>query len=39
MLCIWLILCTVDDLKARFDRHVAELTKGKDASMVRIVME
>lgn len=31
--------CTVDELKARFERHVAELTKGKDASKVRIVVE
>jgi len=25
------------ELKERFERHVAELTKGKDASKVRIV--
>ena len=31
--------CTVSDLKERFDRYVANLTKGKDASKVRIVIE
>ena len=31
--------CTVADLRERFDRYVANLTKGKDASKVRIVIE
>jgi Family of unknown function (DUF6079) len=31
--------CTISDLKDRFDRYVANLTKGKDASKVRIVIE
>jgi len=31
--------CTVSDLRDRFDRYVANLTKGKDASKVRIVIE
>ena len=31
--------CTVSDLNDRFDRYVANLTKGKDASKVRIVIE
>jgi Family of unknown function (DUF6079) len=31
--------CTVSDLKERFDRYVGNLTKGKDASKVRIVIE
>jgi hypothetical protein len=31
--------CTVSDLKERFDRYVANLTKGKDASKVRIIIE
>ena len=31
--------CTVSDLHERFDRYVAKLTKGKDASKVRIVIE
>lgn len=31
--------CTVSDLRERFDRYVANLTKGKDASKVRIVIE
>jgi hypothetical protein len=31
--------CTVVDLRERFDRYVADLTKGKDASKVRIVIE
>jgi hypothetical protein len=31
--------CTVSDLKERFDRFVADLAKGKDASKVRIVIE
>jgi hypothetical protein len=31
--------CTVADLRERFDRYVAKLTKGKDASKVRIVIE
>jgi len=31
--------CTVGDLRERFDRYVANLTKGKDASKVRIVIE
>jgi hypothetical protein len=31
--------CTVGDLHERFDRYVANLTKGKDASKVRIVIE
>jgi len=33
------IPCTVAELKERFERHVAELTKGKDAGKVRIVVE
>jgi hypothetical protein len=31
--------CTVSDLRDRFDRYVSQLTKGKDASKVRIVIE
>jgi hypothetical protein len=31
--------CTLSDLKERFDRFVADLAKGKDASKVRIVIE
>ena len=31
--------CTVADLRERFDRYVANLTKGKDASKVRILIE
>ena len=31
--------CTVSDLRERFDRYVASLTKGKDASKVRILIK
>ena len=31
--------CTVTDLRERFDRYVANLTKGKDATKVRILIE
>jgi len=31
--------CTVDDAKTRFERHLAQLTKGQDASKVRLVIE
>lgn len=31
--------CTVDEVKRRFDDHIAELTEGKDQSKVRIVLE
>jgi hypothetical protein len=31
--------CTVSDLCERFDRYVANLTKGKDVSKVRVVIE
>ena len=31
--------CTVDELKARFDKYVAELTRGKSATKVRVVVE
>ena len=31
--------CTVGDLRERFDRYVANLTKGKDLSKVRVVIE
>jgi hypothetical protein len=31
--------CTVTDLRERFDRYVANLTKGKDASKVRFLIE
>jgi hypothetical protein len=31
--------CTIGDLKERFDRYVANLTKGKDTSKVRVVIE
>ena len=31
--------CTISDLKERFDRYVANLTKGKDASKVRILIK
>jgi len=31
--------CTTSDLKERFERYIANLTKGKDASKVRIVIE
>jgi hypothetical protein len=30
--------CTIGDLKERFDRYVANLTKGKDGSKVRILI-
>jgi len=31
--------CTVEELKQRFDRYVAGLTKGKDVKKVRVVVE
>jgi len=31
--------CTVEELKQRFDRYVAGLTKGNDAKKVRVVVE
>jgi hypothetical protein len=31
--------CTVPDLRERFDRYVSMLTKGKDSSKIRIVIE
>ena len=31
--------CTVEELKRRFDQHVAGLTKGKDVARVRVVVE
>jgi len=31
--------CTVEELKQRFDRYVAGLTKGKNAKKVRVVVE
>ena len=31
--------CTVTDLRERFDRYVASLTKGKDATKVRILID
>ena len=31
--------CTITDLKERFDLYVANLTKGKDASKVRILIK
>lgn len=31
--------CTLPDLRERFDRYVSTLTKGKDASKVRVVIE
>lgn len=31
--------CTISDLKERFDRYVSNLTKGKDASKVRILIK
>ena len=31
--------CTVGDLRERFDRYVGILTKGKDLSKVRVVIE
>lgn len=31
--------CTVGELKERFDTFIADLTKGKDASRVRVVVE
>jgi hypothetical protein len=31
--------CTVTDLHERFDRYIASLTKGKDVSKVRLVIE
>ena len=31
--------CTIEDLKGRFDGYLAQITKGKDASRVRIVIE
>ena len=30
---------TVNELKARFDEYLGELTKGKDPSKIRIVLE
>ena len=30
--------CTVGDLRERFDRYVASLTKGKDVSKVRLLV-
>ena len=33
------IPCTVDELKSRFDIYVSGLTKGKNASKVRVVVE
>jgi hypothetical protein len=33
------IPCTMSELKERFERYVADLTKGKNASKVRIVVE
>jgi len=31
--------CTVDELKSRFDAYVAGITKGKNASKVRVIVE
>jgi len=31
--------CTVADLRERFDRHLGKLTKGRDASKVRLLIE
>ena len=31
--------CTVNDLRERFDTYLAKVTKGKDASKVRVVVE
>jgi len=31
--------CTVEDLRKRFDGYIAQITKGKDASKVRVVIE
>ena len=31
--------CTVGDLRERFERHLARLTKGRDATKVRLVIE
>ena len=31
--------CTISDLSERFDRYVANLTKGKDVSKVRILIK
>ena len=31
--------CTVVDLRERFERHIAALTKGRDATKVRLVIE
>ena len=31
--------CTISDLKERFDRYVANQTKGKDTSKVRILIK
>jgi len=31
--------CTVEELKRRFDQHVAALTRGKDVARVRVVVE
>jgi hypothetical protein len=33
------IPCTVEELRSRFDNYVATLTKGKNASKVRVVVE
>ena len=31
--------CTVEDLRKRFDGYIAQITKGKDAAKVRVVIE
>jgi hypothetical protein len=31
--------CTVDELKGRFDRYLADLTRGKSLGKVRVVVE
>ena len=33
------IPCTVDELKTRFDKYVADLTRGKSVAKVRVVVE
>ena len=33
------IPCTIEELKERFDRYVAKLTKGKDTKKTRVVVE
>jgi hypothetical protein len=33
------VLCTIDALEARFQRHLQELARGMDLASVRVVVE